>query len=144
MLAGTASTATASGTRPTPFSPIRPCGARRYRTLRRYPRLSARHRIVPDAFARRVEDQRGAGWGDAPVVARQLGFQLAGRPAGVAERDQGFPGALVAGDVAQDLQAGGDRQVGIDRKGVLAIVVGAVDDKADLGLHRPTGKDADA
>src|SRR4029079_4523621 len=55
-----------------------------------------RHRLVPEALARCVKDQRGGGRHDKPVVAGELGLELAGGPAGVARRPPGFlppPGA---------------------------------------------------
>jgi len=72
----------------------------------------------------------------------ELALELTRRPAGVAERDKALVGAALVADVAQDLAARCHGDVAVDVEGVGAMIVGAVEDKADVRLHWAPGEDA--
>src|SRR5690606_6411564 len=88
-----------------------------------------------------VEDDRRVGGNHQPGVVRQLPLQLAGAPAGVAEGDIAVPGALVAGDVEDDVLGRGDGDVRGDLQGGLPVAGGVlVEHEAPLPLHRTAGQ----
>src|SRR5262249_22303106 len=102
----------------------------------------ALHGIVPAFVAVLVEDALGVLRRREPERVGELALELARPPAGVAECDQALARAAMVGDVAQDLAARRHRDAAVDVDGVGAMVFGAVDHKADLGLHRTAGEDA--
>src|SRR5204863_9225644 len=98
---------------------------------------------LPDLVPLGVEDELGIGGSDEPVAPGDFAFELAGAPAGIADREQVFLWPLLAADVAQDLPAGGHREGLIDAQRLGPAVPGAVHDKAAFGLYRPTKEDWD-
>ena len=58
-----------------------------------------------------VEDEVLVAGDREPILARDLSFQLAGRPAGVAEREQTAARPFASGDRAQDLHIGAERDL---------------------------------
>src|SRR5215470_6200085 len=105
---------------------------------------AARHGLFPQIGTVVVEDQlRLSGRGE-PVVAGELAFELTRSPTRVAERKEALRGAPIVPDVAQDLSVRRHRHAPVDLEGLVEMILGAVDDKAELLLHRPAGKDPDA
>src|SRR5215813_10359472 len=102
----------------------------------------ALHGVVPDLVAVLVEHQLGVLRRREPEPVGELALELARRPAGVAECDQALARAAMVADVAQDLAARRHRDAAVDVDGVGAMVFGAVDHKADIGLYRTAGEDA--
>src|SRR6266581_4795720 len=98
---------------------------------------------VPELFAVLVEDQLAVGRRRRPRTARDLALELARTPAGVAKHDQALLRALAGTDVAQDVEIHGDRHVAVDAKRLRAHIVGAVNDEAELGLHRAACEQTD-
>src|SRR5438477_2843184 len=92
---------------------------------------------LPDLVPLGVEDELGIGGSGEPVAPGDFGFELAGTPAGIADREQVFLGALLAADVAQDLPAGGHRENLADGQRLGSAVLGTVHDEAAFGLYRP-------
>ena len=58
-----------------------------------------------------VEEQILVGRGGEPAIGLDLGIELAGAPAGIAQRQQALARAAAAGDGAQDVEAGGQRDI---------------------------------
>src|SRR4029077_655791 len=100
------------------------------------------HGVIPDLIAILVEDELGVLRRREPEAVGKLALELARRPAGIAECDEALARAAMVADVAQDLEARRPRDAAVDVDGVGAMVFGAVDHKADLGLHRTAGEDA--
>src|SRR5947207_10362019 len=88
-----------------------------------------------------VEDQPRLGGRGEPVVAGEFARELSRSPAGVAERKEALRGAPIVPDVTQDLSVRRHRYASIDLEGLVEAIFGTVDDKAELLLHRPAGKD---
>src|SRR5215468_449490 len=97
---------------------------------------------VPELFAVLVEDQLAVGRHRGPRSARDLAFELARRPARIAERDHALLRTLADADIAQDFAVHGHRHVTIDIKRLPRVIVRAVNDEAELGLHRAAGEQA--
>src|SRR5438105_1388455 len=76
-------------------------------------------------------------------MARDLAFELAGAPAGIAEREQVFLGTLMAADVAQDVLGRGHRYAAVEGQGFAAAKLAAMDDETAARLGRAAEKDAD-
>src|SRR5260370_21144453 len=68
---------------------------------------AARHCILPQVVAVVVEDELRLFGSGEPVVTRQLALELAGSPAGIAEREEALLGTLTMTDVEEDLTARG-------------------------------------
>src|SRR5262249_21396527 len=100
------------------------------------------HGIIPDLVAILVEHQLGVLRRREPEPVGELALELARRPAGVAECDQALARTAMVADVAQDLVARRHRDAAVDVDGAGAMVFGAVDHKADIGLYRTAGEDA--
>ena len=80
-----------------------------------------------------------------PAVRLDLEFELARRPAGIAERQQRAVRPAPVGDGAQDLQRGGQADAVVDRqRRVLDEEIGGVQHEPAAGLHRPAAMHADA
>src|SRR5262245_22295051 len=111
-----------------------------WRSIRAQHRLEilAAQRIddVPQLLAVLVEDQLAVSRHRGPRSARNLAFELALCPARIAEHDHTFLRALADADVAQDFAIHGHRNVTISIKRLRGVIVGAVNDEAELGLHR--------
>ena len=73
-----------------------------------------------------------------PSVAADFVFDLAGRPAGIAEREDRVLRAAAHRHRSQDVQRRGERHVFRNRqRGVGTFVIAAVEHKAAAGLHGP-------
>src|SRR5260370_22363942 len=103
---------------------------------------AARHCILPQVVAVVVEDELRLFGSGEPVVTRQLALELAGSPAGIAEREEALLGTLTMADVEEDLTARGHCHAAIDIDGLGAPIFGAVEDKAEFRLHWAAGEDA--
>ena len=72
-----------------------------------------------------------------PAVVLDLGLELAGRPARVAERQHGPVGTLALGDGAQDVDRRGQRDAVVDRqRRIVDEVIGRMEHEAAPGLDR--------
>src|SRR5262245_38218109 len=78
---------------------------------------------VPDPVAILLEHELRFGRRNHPVATLELALELARPPAGIAERHQRVLGTFAAGDVEQDLAAGGDRQSRVDLHGAGPMIV---------------------
>ena len=103
--------------------------------------LAARHGVRPHVRTIVVEHQRRVLRHIVPIATRNLVVELRRTPAGIAERHQDFARPLAVADVAQHIGRRGERDLAVDIDGVGEVIVGAVDDKADLGTDRPAEKD---
>ncbi len=84
-----------------------------------------------------IEDELGIGRAVQPAIGVDLAFELARRPTGIAEREQRLVGAGALGDVAQNVDGGGEADALVDRQRALGLeVVGAVQHEAASGLDR--------
>src|SRR6476646_10452893 len=85
----------------------------------------------------RIENQLWVGRAMQPAIGLDLALELPGRPPGIAECEQRLVGAGALGDVAQDVDGGGEAHALVDRQRALGLeIVGAVQDEAAAGLHR--------
>src|SRR5258705_5910764 len=91
---------------------------------------------VPELLAVLVENQLTVSRNRRPRPARDLAIELARTSAGVAKHDQVLLRALAGGDVAQDVEIHRDRHPAVDSKRLRPDIVGAMHDKAELGLYR--------
>ncbi len=99
------------------------------------PILSKRARIFPVDLG--IENELGVGRAIEPAIGVDLAFELARRPSRIAERKQRLvrPGAF--GDVAQNVDGGGETDALVDRQRALGLeIVGAVQHEAAPGLDR--------
>src|SRR4029077_3057100 len=103
-----------------------------------------RHGIVPDLFPVLVENQLAVGCGGEPGPLRELTLELAGAPTRIAERHQHLLRSMLARDVAQYLAARGHGDASVDLDRLRPVIIRAVDHKADLGLDRTAGENAQA
>src|SRR6266446_10111180 len=71
----------------------------------------------------------------------ELALELTWSPARIAECKEALHRAPIMPDVAQDLPVRRHRHASIDLEGLVEPIFDAVDDKAELLLHRPAGKD---
>ncbi len=76
-------------------------------------------------------------------MACDFAFELAGPPAGIAEREQVFLGTLVPADVAQDVLGRGHRHADVEGQGFRAAILPAMYDETVARLDRTAEKDAD-
>src|SRR5580704_3294682 len=76
-------------------------------------------------------------------MAPDLAFELAGAPAGIAEREQVFLGTLVPADVAQDVLGRGHRHADVEGQGFRAAILAAMYDETVARLARTAEKNAD-
>src|ERR1700730_5197102 len=90
-----------------------------------------------------IDNQPQRGGGVEPVVAGEFALDLTRSPARVAERKEALHRAPTVPDVAQNLPVRRHRHASIDIEGLVEVIFGAVDDKTELLLHRPAGKDLD-
>src|SRR5262249_52331778 len=100
-------------------------------------------RGVPDLLPVLVEHELGVSWRENPVAPRELALELARRPTRIAECNQALLRTFGIADVAQYVAPRGHGDAGADGEGRRPVIVGAVNDEADLGLHRTAGEDAD-
>jgi hypothetical protein len=71
-----------------------------------------------------------------PAIGLDLAFKLARRPSGIAERKQRLVGPAALGDIAQDVDGGGEAHAFVDGQRALGFeIVGAVQDETAPGLH---------
>src|ERR1700730_9537312 len=87
-----------------------------------------------------IDNQPQRGGGVEPVVAGEFALELTRSPARVAERKEALHRAPIVPDVAQNLSVRCHRYAPVDIEGLVETIFGAVDDKAELLLHRPAGK----
>src|SRR3954447_25525100 len=64
-----------------------------------------------------AEDQLGVGAAMQPAILLQFAFELARRPARIAERQDRARGTGAAGDGFQDIECGGEADTLVDRQG---------------------------
>ena len=84
-----------------------------------------------------VEQQVEVGRAVQPAVGGDLALELAGPPAGIAERQDGPVGTLAAGDGLEDVDGRRQRHALVDRQRRIGrVIVGAVQHEAAPGLHR--------
>ena len=97
----------------------------------------------PDPFGVVVqtEYQVAVGGHQKPAIVLQLLVELAGSPAGIAQGEHALCRPLAGGDHPQDVDGRGERDVVVDEQGEVLSVVGAVQDEAAAGIHRPTEMD---
>src|ERR1700683_562072 len=95
-----------------------------------------RHGVGPDLGPIIVEYQGRIFRHRGPDAFEKLVVELRRSPAGVSESDQALPRALAQADVAQDLRPACKRNAPIDVHVVVAVIVGAVQNKADLRIER--------
>src|SRR5487761_87647 len=80
--------------------------------------------------------------GDAqPAVRLDLGIELAGSPAGIAQRQQAAFGSAAAADGAQDFERGGERDVAADDQRAVLDIIGRVQHETPSGLDRTAEMD---
>ncbi len=72
-----------------------------------------------------------------------LRLELAGAPAGIAQREDCLFGPVALRQVAQDLQRGGQSDPVVHHDRFRVVVVGGVEDEAALVLHRPPEMDVE-
>ncbi len=85
-----------------------------------------------------AEDQVGVRAAVQPAIVLNFGFQLAGRPPGIAERQQGAPGAVALGDRLENVERRSETDAVIDRQGrAVDEVVVRVQHEAAAGFNRP-------
>src|SRR6266568_9551676 len=97
---------------------------------------------MPDLVAVVVEDEASVLRRREPKVLGELAFELARRPAGIAERDETLGRAALVADVAQDLAARCHGEAGVDVDRIRATIISTVHHKADVGLDGTAGKNA--
>ena len=68
---------------------------------------------------------------------------MAGSPAGIAQGQQAPLRAAAAGDVAQDIEAGGEPDAIADHHGAVVAIVGRMEHETATGLDRSAEMDAD-
>src|SRR5581483_8199458 len=90
-----------------------------------------------------IEEQPLVGRHAEPAIGLDLVVELPWTPAGIAQRQQALPRAAAAGDVAQDIEAGGQCDIAADGHGAVVMVVGRMQHEAAAGLHRAPEMDAD-
>src|SRR5262245_50715128 len=84
------------------------------------------------------EDQLGIGAAVQPAVLIDLGFELTGSPAGVAERQNRPLRAFAARNRLEDVERGGETDAFVDReRRVLDEEVAGMQHEAAAGLDRP-------
>ena len=87
----------------------------------------------------RIEDQLRVGRAIEPTIGMDLVFELPGRPAGVAEREQRLVGSGALGDVAQDIDGGGEADAFVDRQRAFGLeIVRAMQHETAPGFDRPS------
>src|SRR6185503_18867215 len=74
------------------------------------------HRGGQPALGRQVEQQVGVGLDGEPRILRELLLELAGLPAGVAERDEHVLRAFAAADGLEDVLGRGEADLVVDGK----------------------------
>jgi hypothetical protein len=99
--------------------------------------------VLPHLVAIVVEHNAGILRRRVPDVVGKFTLKLTRNPAGISERDKAFRRARLVGDVAQHLGARRHGHVSTHSDGFGAMIIGAVDHEADLGLDRTAQKDAD-
>src|SRR5215510_2060747 len=102
------------------------------------------HCRIPNSLSLDIKDEVGVGRRSGPVIARELTFQLTRGPTCVAECHQHFLRTDLVSDVAKHLLAWTNGGEVFHRGGAVAIVVSAVYDEADPGLHGAARKDLHA
>src|SRR5712671_5814067 len=85
---------------------------------------------LPDLVPLGVEHELVIGRGGEPVAPSDFAVELAGAPAGIADREQVFLWPLLMADVAQDLPAGGHRQCVVDAQRLGPAIFGGMHDEA--------------
>src|SRR5262245_17874108 len=103
---------------------------------------TALHGVIPELVAVVSEDEVCVLRCGEPETMGELTLELTRRPAGVAEGDEALAGAALVAHVAQDLAARGHGDAAVDVDGVGAMIIGAMEDKADVRLHRAAGEEA--
>ena len=63
-----------------------------------------------------TEDQVRVGWAVEPAVSLDLALELAGRPAGIAERENRAVGTVAGGDRLQDVDRCREAHAVLDRQ----------------------------
>ncbi len=72
-----------------------------------------------------------------PAIALDLGLELARRPAGIAERENGVLGAGTVGDRTQDVDGGGEADAVVDpQRRIFDIEVAGMQHEAAAGIDR--------
>ena len=95
-------------------------------------------RLVVFAVGVGAEDQFRIGGAMQPAVRLDFVFQLPGRPAGIAEREDGALRPVAARDRLEDVERGGEADAFVDRqRRVLDEEIGRVQYEAAPGFHRP-------
>src|ERR1019366_1070274 len=95
-------------------------------------------RLVVFAIGVGAEDQFRIGGAMQPAVRLDFVFQLPGRPAGIAEREDGALRPVAARDRLEDVERGGEADAFVDRqRRVLDEEIGRVQYEAAPGFHRP-------
>src|SRR5262245_29119547 len=99
------------------------------------------HRCIPNLLPVDLKDEVGVRRDRGPVIACELTFKLTRPPTCVTKGDQCFLRAGPATDLAKHLPAGGNRGEVFHGDGIGPIVVSAVYDEADPGLHGAARED---
>ena len=105
--------------------------------------LELRQRRLPGGACRFLEQKRLIGWHAQPGIALDFLFQLAGRPAGIAKRQQALARPTAACNRAQDINARGQGEAFAKGQASLGGPIIRMQHKAAPSFHRPARDKAD-